>query len=319
MHGCNRQFKVEWVRNHPWLHYSSSEDGVYCKACALFAPSDIRQQKLGVLVTKPFSVWTKQSSTFRSHEELQYHQDSMTRMVAFKDSCSDPTRNVACLLNKAHEDQVARNVKVMKSLPKCVCFCGKQGLPFRGHRDDYTSSESDNKGNFIELVQFRSETDEVLRTYLQAAPRNTLYTSKTIQNEIISVIGMAIQKKIVKEVQTAKKFSLLADEVTDCANLEQVSLVLRFVDGNKQIREEFVGFLTVERITGEALSHALLSWLQAHEIDVAFCRGQGYDGASSMSSNNVGVQARIREVSPLHSLSKSPTKSLHHKSMLYTN
>jgi hypothetical protein len=129
MHGCNRQFKVEWVRNHPWLHYSSSEDGVYCKACALFAPRDIRQQKLGVLVTKPFSVWTKKSSTFRSHEELQYHQDSMTRMVAFKDSCSDPTQNVACLLNKAHEDQVARNVKVMKSLLKCVCFCGKQ-VPF---------------------------------------------------------------------------------------------------------------------------------------------------------------------------------------------
>ena len=198
--------------------------------------------------------------------------------------------NVACLLNKAHEDQVARNVKVMKSLLKCVCFCGKQGLPFRGHRDDYTSSESDNKGNFIELVQFRSETDEVLRMYLQAAPRNALYTSKTIQN-MISVIDMAIQKNFFQEVQTAKCFSLLADEVTDCANLEQVSLVLRFVGGNKQIREEFVGFLTVERITGEALSHALLSWLQAHEIDVAFCRGQGYDGASSMSSNNVGVQA----------------------------
>ena len=62
---------------------------------------------------------------------------------------------------------------------------------------------------------------------------------------------------------------------------------------------EFLGFLTLERITGNALSSALLSWLQAHEIDIAFCRGQGYDGASCMSSNNVGVQARICEVAPL--------------------
>ena len=42
-YGINRRFKVEWAKNHPWLHYSMSEDGVYCKACALFAPSDIRR------------------------------------------------------------------------------------------------------------------------------------------------------------------------------------------------------------------------------------------------------------------------------------
>lgn len=122
LHGCNRGFKAEWVRSHSWLHYSWSEDGVYCKACALFAPSDVRQQKLSVLVNKPFNVWTKQSSTFRSHEQLAYHQDSMTRMVDLKDSCCDPTRNIACLLNKAREDQVARNAKVIKSLRTAVCL-----------------------------------------------------------------------------------------------------------------------------------------------------------------------------------------------------
>ena len=93
-------------------------------------------------------------------------------------------------------------------------------------------------------------------------------------------------------------FLALADEVTDCSSLEQVSIVIRFVDRDKTIREEFLGFIAVERITGEALATALLSWLQEHNIDVSFCRGQGYDGASSMSSSTVGVQARIREVSP---------------------
>ena len=77
-------------------------------------------------------------------------------------------------------------------------------------------------------------------------------------------------------------------------------MVIRFVEGDKQIREEFLGFIIVERITGEALSTALLSWLEEHEIDITLCRGQGYDGASSMSSStSVGVQARIRQVCPL--------------------
>ena len=116
---------------------------------------------------------------------------------------------------------------------------------------------------------------------------------------MITIISSTIRNKIIKEIQDAKFFSLLADEVTDCSNLEQLSVVLRFVDANKQIREEFLDFITIERITGESLSAALLSWLEEHEIDVDFCRGQGYDGASSTSSSSVGVQARICQISPL--------------------
>ena len=305
IHGCNRRFKPEWVQTHSWLHYSICEDSVYCKACVLFAPTEVKQQQLGLLVTKPFSLWTKQSSVFNNHEKLAYHHDSMARMAAFKEMCSNLSRNVATLLDKAHKEQVSRNAQVIKSLLKCISFCGKQGLSFRGHRDDSTASDSDNLGNFLELVRFRAENDDVLRKYLETSPKNALYTSKTIHNEMISVIGDAIRDEIIDEIQTVKFFSILADEVTDCSTLEQVSIVIRFVDRNKTIREEFLGFIAVERITGEALATALLSWLQEHNIDVSFCRGQGYDGASSMSSSTVGVQARI------HTLSESQIEPLH--------
>ena len=299
MHGCNRRFKPEWAQSHSWLHYSPSEDGAYCKACVRFAPTDVKRQKLGSLVSKPFSIWTKQSSFFNGHEQLAYHQDFMTRMAAFKESCSNPVRNVATMLNKVHEEQVSRNAQVIKSLLKCVSFCGKQGLSLRGHRDDSSASDASNMGNFIELVRFRAENDKVLRMYLETSPRNAIYTSKTIQNEMIDVIGSAIEEHIIDKIQAAKFFTILADEVTDCSNLEQVSTVIRFVDSDKSIREDFLGFITVERITGEYLSTALLSWLEAHNIDVSFCRGQGYDGASNMSSSIAGVQARIRSVSPM--------------------
>ena len=45
---------------------------------------------------------------------------------------------------------------------KCVAFCGKKGLSFQGHRDDSTASDSDDTGNFVQLVQFRAENDDVL-------------------------------------------------------------------------------------------------------------------------------------------------------------
>ena len=110
-------------------------------------------------------------------------------MAAFKESYSNPVRSVATMLNNTHKEQVSRNTQVVNSLLKCVCFCGQQGLPFRGHRDDSTALDSSNMGNFIELVRFRAD---VLRTYVETSPRNTLYTSKTIQNEMIDVISNLI-------------------------------------------------------------------------------------------------------------------------------
>ena len=56
---------------------------------------------------------------------------------------------ISSMLNNEHEEQITRNTKVIKSLLECVCFCAKQGLPFRGHRNDYTVIESDNKGIFF--------------------------------------------------------------------------------------------------------------------------------------------------------------------------
>ena len=252
-----------------------------------------------MFVTKPFNLWTKQSSAFAKHEKCNYHQDSMTKMVAFEDSCSSTTQSVACMLNKTREEQIARNTTVMKSLFDCICFVGKRGLPYRGHRDDHTATEDDDKGNFIDAVEFRAKTDEALRMHLEKAPRNALYTSKTIQNDMISIVGNAIRNEIIKEIKEAKYFTILADEVTDCSNSEQISLVLRFVGRDQYIREEFLDFITVKRITGESISAALLSTLQRLDLDIALCRGQGYDGASNMASSNVGVQARICQVSRL--------------------
>ena len=124
----------------------------------------------------------------------------MARMAAFKEMCSNPSRNVATLLDKAHKEQVSRNAQVIKSLLKCTSLCGKQGLSFHGHRDDSTASDSDNLGNFLELVRFWAENDDVLRKYLETSPKNALYISKTIQNEMISVIGDAIRDEIIDEI-----------------------------------------------------------------------------------------------------------------------
>ena len=106
----------------------------------------------------------------------------MAKMCAFSEFCSTPSSNVASMLDKKREEQYSHNASVIKSLLQCVCFCGKQGISFSGHRDDSTCKELAKRGNFMQLVDFRAQTDNILHEHLEKAPKNAKYTSKIIQN-----------------------------------------------------------------------------------------------------------------------------------------
>ena len=193
-------------------------------------------------------------------------------------------------------------MKVLESLTKIVLLCGKQGLALRGHRDDRISWEEDanthfNEGNFVKLIRFRAETDSVLAEHLAKSPRNARYTSKTVQNELVDVIGECIRNDILAEVKQANFYSIIADEVTDAANKEELSIALRFVlDGT--VKEVFVDFVEVERITGKVLAQAILQWLSTHGLSPADIRGQCYDGASNMSGAVSGCKTIVQREAP---------------------
>ena len=91
---------------------------------------------------------------------------------------------------------------------------------------------------------------------------------------------------------------MLADEVTS-HNKEELAICVRFVEKNKNIREEFVGLLPLERITGVYIAETVMSHLKKLGLELNNIRDQGYDGVSNMSSVNVGVQGIIRKGSPL--------------------
>ena len=72
--------------------------------------------------------------------------------------------------SKKRDEQYSHNASVIKSLLQYVCFYGKQGISFRGHRDDSTCKELDERGNFMQLVDFRAQTDNILHEHLEKAP-----------------------------------------------------------------------------------------------------------------------------------------------------
>ena len=102
---------------------------------------------------------------------------------------------------------------------------------------------------------------------------------------------------MVEEIKAAKLYSIMTDEVTS-HNKEQLALCARFIDKNNVVREDFIAFIHLPRITGEVIAETIVSTLQGLGLEIENVRVQGYDGAANMSSDNVGVQRRIRERSP---------------------
>ena len=106
-----------------------------------------------------------------------------------------------------------------------------------------------------------------------------------------------ILKDISDEIRVAGVFAIMADEVTS-HNQEVMAICARFVDQDCQVREEFLGFCNVDRITGVVLANEIKKVLQDNNIDIECLRGQCYDGAANMSGKTSGVQAIIKRAAP---------------------
>ena len=142
-----------------------------------------------------------------------------------------------------------------------------------------------------------AETDTVLKDHLEQGKRNAKCTSKTTQNEIISIIADYIREHTTKSLQLSTSvFSIIADEVIGkYDNKEILSICVRFIEG-ENISEVFLDFVELIRTTGTHIAEAIMLSLAQNKVDILKCRGQAYDGAAAMSSERVGVQARIKVV-----------------------
>ena len=82
-------------------------------------------------------------------------------------------------------------------------------------------------------------------------------------------------------------------------------MCLRYVDlsslEDPHIKECLVSFIHLERANAPSISRKILEAISDPSVSLDPCkiRGQAYDGASVKSSEIAGVQAKIKEISPL--------------------
>uniref|UniRef100_H3B3J7 HAT C-terminal dimerisation domain-containing protein n=1 Tax=Latimeria chalumnae TaxID=7897 RepID=H3B3J7_LATCH len=191
------------------------------------------------------------------------------------------------------------NTKILMSIIKCIEFCGHQGISLRGHKDNgatCTDACNSNNGNFHAMLKMRIDAgDTVLKDHFSDCEKNATYISKTAQNQLLDCFKDYLQYEIVKEVKEQPfkpYFGVMADEVSDISNWEQLGIV-----NNEEPVERLLMSSECKEIAGGALCNSIIKNLKDAGLN-PYCRAPCFDGAGNIAGQQRGCTARFLEHAP---------------------
>ncbi|KAK9687986.1 protein of unknown function (DUF4371) [Popillia japonica] len=128
---------------------------------------------------------------------------------------------------------------------------------------------------------------------------HTSYLSSIICEEFIRLMGEKMLKTILMEILKAKYFSLIIGSTPDISHIDHLTIVIRYVLLHGSPVERFLKFIPNTGHKSEQVTNAVSSTLTQFGIDISNCRGQSYDNVANMAGIYNGLQAKIKEISPL--------------------
>lgn len=210
---------------------------------------------------------------FRKHQDSKTHREAIEAVITLPKTTPD----VGELLSKAHrEEKVAAR------------YLARQGLALRG--------DADAESNLIQLLRLRADDKPQVMKWLERSSRK--YTSHENQNEMLEIMAHQILRKLLGLIQKSPFLAIMVDETTDVSNKEQLTLVIRRIDENLDVFEEFLGMYSLHTTSAQSIVTAISDALLRFQIPFARIRGQCYDGCSTMAGAKGGVAAKIREKEP---------------------
>lgn len=290
-----RKFSAHYYKTYEWIEYSKNLNSVFCFACRHFSMGTLRAGETAgkrAFIESGFCKWKDSSALLKQHDGSERHRHCMSAWTEFKIMSTDTSKSIANALIQSRSQEVQENRDHVKYIFRAICFLGRQGLALRGHDESETSA---NRGNLVELMEEMSKGDEKLKAKLQR--RYGHYCSHQYQNDAVTLIGNALRQDIISEVKSANYFAILVDETKDVSRKEQLAILLRYISNGKVV-ERPIGCYHMHKLDAESLSTSICETIEKLGVDSMLCIAQCYDGASVMSGEFNGVQAKFREKVP---------------------
>ncbi|CAG9814672.1 unnamed protein product [Phaedon cochleariae] len=265
---------------------------------------------------------TSKDGYIETHYRNEYHKECITAAKKFLRTYRQPQSEVVNLLSSQRMRQVEENRARLRPIIESILFLGRQNISLRGHRDDGNllsdeQSEISNEGNFRALLNFRIQSgDKVLESHLKNTSSRATYISKTTQNILINCCGQEVTTRLIEKIKKARYWSIIFDETTDLAHIEQIVIVVRYLDEDK-VREDFIKFIDAYdslhnntgsagadadhgtreyKLTGKNLADIVSKSLADLGLNLEYCIGIGTDGCSVMTSEKKGAVSEFQKI-----------------------
>lgn len=214
--------------NREWIVYSKKLDAVHCFCCLLFEQNP---ENKGFTALKGFNDWKNLSRAVTSHETSNKHLTNyQSWKIAANEILNQNTVDKHLLKHLQAEKLQLR--EVFKRLIAFTLYFARQNIAFTGTTSDIDDPTGKN-GNFQQLVHTVATFDYVLKEHLEKN-KTIHYLSPKIQNELIAIIGSKVKNQIIDQIKQSKYYSIIADTTSDVTNVEQMTLVFRYVFFNEE-------------------------------------------------------------------------------------
>ena len=112
---------------------------------------------------------------------------------------------------------------------------------------------------------------------------------------MMKIMALQVLREVAQNIQSADFYSLMGDEATEVPNVLQLVICLRWVDGDLVAHDKFIGLKDMPRTNADSIVAELKDVLLQMNLQLNKCRGQCYDGCSTMTGNRNGVVVQIKE------------------------
>lgn len=114
----------------------------------------------------------------------------------------------------------------------------------------------------------------------------------------LELLATDVEGKLLENLRKAEFMSIAVDESTDCTDMAQLCIYVRFYDGVR-VREELLGLVPLEgHTTGEVIFQKIVTFFNEHELDLQKVCLLVTDGAPAMTGRVKGLVARLAAVAP---------------------
>ena len=124
-----------------------------------------------------------------------------------------------------------------------------------------------------------------------------MYTSHIAVMEFMEALGTWVEEFLLKRLHQASCFSIMADECTDVATIEEMSVFCCWEEEGSP-EEHFLEIVHVKQANAESIYSALVECWKEKNLQVSKIVGMGFNGASIFSGKKTGVQTRIKKLAP---------------------